>query len=339
LVLILLLLGLGLWFWTHWGARTEVPKTVETDLTQSVSHQVTGAEKATAGVISSEDAAKALVQQESVREGKVWDALFLTPIGFYGKVVDEKGTPIPGANVSLSFDDTLAETKSKQSAFTDDAGLFSASGHGLAIVVQVSKNGYYRLKKSDGVFGYSQAAGRVDAHPDSSNPAIFVLRKMGSSVPLIHLKRFFRISENGDPVEVSLYTGKTVSNGLSDLKVEVWANVEGQKVNSNQPYDWHCRLSVPGGGLSQRAGEFDFEAPSDGYINSDEISMPVSAGAIWRSKATREYFLHLGDDRYARVQIQVIAGGDHFFAIDSFLNPNSGDHNLEFDPAKEVSPQ
>ncbi len=139
----------------------------------------------------------------------------------------------------------------------------------------------------------------------------------------------------GTPVGVDLKTGNVTQAGQGDIEVQAWTNGQGHQVNSNQPYDWRVRIEVPGGGLIQRAAAFDFEAPSDGYAESNEIDMPATAGRQWRSQASGNYFLKLANGTYARLEFRMVAGGDHFFRVASFLNPNPGDRNLEYDPSQQ----
>jgi len=273
-----------------------------------------------------------LVKQEGEREKKLWDLWLATPISFYGKVVDEKNNPVSDANAHISFVDTLGSgsTHTKVNEKTDSTGIFHTSGHGLGVVVMVSKEGYYHLEQSDGNFEYSNAGGQVDPHTDPNNPAVFILRKIGKTEPLIVIRHNYSIGKNGMPVEVNLATGKVAQPGQGNIKVEAWTNDQGHQINSNQPYDWRCRITVPGGGVVQRAGEFDFEAPLDGYAASDEIDMPVNLGQQWRTQASKNYFLMLANGTYARLEFRMIAGGDHFFKITSYLNPQSGYRNLEY---------
>jgi hypothetical protein len=275
-------------------------------------------------------------RQQIAAEKKIWDLAFATPINFYGQVVDEKGTSIPEADVSLSFSNKLSGGGTNESMKTDSDGLFHTSGHGLGITVGISKQGYYQMKQSGGVFGYCQGSGQIDPHPDPANPAVFVLRKMGETVPLIHLEKYIRIKKDGTPIQVDLTTGKLAMTGQANIQVEAWTYDQGHQPNSHTPYDWRCRISVPGGGLVARKGEFDFEAPAGSYTPFEEINMPASAGNQWRSQVTRQYFLKLADGQFARVEFQMIAEGDHFFGIKSYLNPAPGDRNLEFDDKKQI---
>lgn len=261
---------------------------------------------------------------------------FLTPIPFYGKVVDERGTPIPNASVELSFcsNPGPGEGHTKTKCVTDSNGDFSAWGHGLGVTVGVSKDGYYRLPKSDGNFSYVEDAGATDWHAGPWARAIFVLRKRGQAEQLIHFAKAVHMWKDGSPVELDLSTGKVVALGHGDLRVETWTHDEGIQRNSNQHYDWRCRISAPGGGLIPRVGEFDFQAPLDGYSAFDEIDMPASLGSNWRERAAREYFVKLSGGRSARIEFEMVAGTPdyHLFMLNSYLNANPASRNLEYDP-------
>ncbi len=265
---------------------------------------------------------------------------------FYGKVVDEHGTPVPAARVRYSMvnnpnpnsSGTRGETESGQD------GRFVITGRGMSIYVEVSKEGYYRVPKSNDMLGSS---GGFENHgnladtevglPTEDKPALFVLRKIGETVPLVHAgPRSIVVSADGAPTDVDLSTGQVVGLGKGQLRVEVWAKNQGMNPNKGEHYDWRCRLSVSGGGLVQRSGEFEFEAPDAGYLPTVELAQSATANH-WSPNMTRQFFVHLPDDRYARINFQIATNGDHFIVLESFLNPTPGNRNLEFDPQKAVA--
>jgi hypothetical protein len=186
--------------------------------------------------------------------------------------------------------------------------------------------------KSAGAFAYAVGPDSTRREPPTKDdPATFVLHKMGTAEPLIHISsRTYRIPKNGTPVEVNLTSGKVSTEG--HLRVETWT--EDHLQDAQRRYSWRCRVSVPNGGLIERNGQFDFEAPETGYKSSDEILMPQNASK-WQPQAEREYFVRLQDGRYARIRFKMIAQGDHFFRLESYLSP-SGSRNLEFDPNNTV---
>jgi len=278
-------------------------------------------------------------QAEMEREKKVWNLWLATPITFYGKVVDTDGNPVADATASISMVDTAGpgEGHTKLIKKSNVQGLFSASGHGLGLTVQVSKDGYYSIDQSVGDFAYVKGAGQLAVYNDPKAPAVFMLRKMGETEPLIMIHRDIIVPKDGTPTQMDLTTGHTYNVTHGDIMVQAWTHNEGIPPNGNHPYDWKCKITVLRGGLQPRTGgEFDFIAPESGYQPSDEINMPASM-ASWSSSVSRSYFLQLGNGDYTRIDFQMIAGGDHFFAITSYLNPVPGHRNLEFDPAKQIN--
>jgi hypothetical protein len=259
-----------------------------------------------------------------------------TPIVFYGKVVDGKGSPVPNAMVELSCNDISASGTSNFHRTSDSNGLFSISRiRGKLLVVTVTKDGYYASRAGGLAFYY--AGLNVNFKPNSAKPEVFHLRKIGAAEPLIHVQaplgggKSFRMDTSGLPVDISIASGKAVELGHGDLRVECWT----KHFSGNWKYDWRCRITVVGGGLLGYTNEFPFEAPLDGYTPCDEINMPVSLGQDWGNAAQRSYFLHLANGNYGRVHLEIVPSGDHFFEIESYLNP-SGSRNLEFDPNKTL---
>lgn len=256
------------------------------------------------------------------------------PIAFYGKIVDQNGNPVPLASVSYGLLDKFNEPGSVGKTSADGRGNFTIEGvRGAVISVSVNKKGFYHvedLSKGSFAYGYGPDS-TIKPAPTKTAPAVFVLHKMGNAVPLVYNKyRSFLIRKDGSPVTVDLITGKPSDTG--QLKVEAWTKEKDP--NGPRSFDWKCRISTPGGGITERNGEFDFSAPPDGYREFDEIAMSKNAEQ-WSSQVEKEYFLRLADGRFARIRLRMIAGGSHFFNLESYLNPKVGSRNLE--PAPEVS--
>lgn len=142
--------------------------------------------------------------------------------------------------------------------------------------------------------------------------------------------------EEGGSTDLDLSTGQVAGPGKGQLRVEVWAHNQGMNPNKGEHYDWRCRLSVSGGGLVQRSGEFEFEAPDVGYVPAVELAQSAT-GNQWTPSVGKQFFVRLADNRYARINLQIITGGDHFIVLESFINPTPGNRNLEFDPQKAVA--
>src|SRR2546426_516510 len=87
---------------------------------------------------------------------KAW----VTPISFYGKVVDEKGSPVADANVKFVVSDLSAEGTTEHAAKSDAKGLFTFMGKGKGVSVYVSKDGYYTSQTDRIAFEYAAGGGQ-----------------------------------------------------------------------------------------------------------------------------------------------------------------------------------
>lgn len=253
------------------------------------------------------------------------EGVFNTPIEFYGRVVDQNGDPVPNAHVGIGVNDKFNASGSNYSTTSDTDGFFSFKGaRGASMGVSVGKEGYYKIHKvSNQSFAYGMGPdGAHQAPPTKDNPAIFALHKMGRTEPLVRAEQSARIPKDGTPVTVNLMTGRLSPNGNLRVEARTEAPVGGRK------YTWRCRVTVPGGGLADRAGQFEFEAPEDGYEESVEFGMRHDAEQ-WTSDQQRDYFVKLPDGRFARINFRMIAGGNHYCVLESFLNPTPGSRNLE----------
>lgn len=270
---------------------------------------------------------KAEIKQ--AQEAKI-NMAYATPIDVFGKVVDQNGNPIAGAMVEIGIADKPFQTGSKIIETTDQGGLFSLSGvHGIAFSVSASKQGYYSTAKSTGQRNVVAAGNSDLPQPTKEKPVFLVLHKQGDVASLIfHGNRQIDLPSTGRPLKIELATGQ---KDQGQLEVASWLGDTNQR-----PFNWRYQLSVLGGGILERKGEFDFEAPVDGYHTSMEINMPAAAEK-WSSRAKMDYFAKLSDGRYARFSVRFYPGDRNFIVLESYVNPKPGDRNLEFDPAKAVT--
>lgn len=245
------------------------------------------------------------------------------PIEFYGKVVDENTNPVEGATIQFQW--SGRSDKIFTAATESDAdGLFSLHGkHGRGLNVFVSKEGYYSSRRDKTGFLYS--LGPDIYSPEEWNPVIFHLYKKGVGESLINIKQNYHVPRDGTPLGINLTTGKAEMGGSGDLVVRCWTDDQGKP--SSAKYDWHCIVTIPGGGLVLSDKEFAFLAPENGYVSTNEIAMPADR-PDWRNDVDVKFFYELPNGDYGRMIFSMIAGGQHFCMIDSLLNP-TGSRNLE----------
>lgn len=267
--------------------------------------------------------------------------LVLTPITFYGKVVDEAGNPVPFADVEYSFANKVMANGSTAKTQADASGCFKLSGHGIAVGLSVRKEGYYPLgEQSAGNFVYSDVAGPLSVYDDPKKPALFVLKKRGTVEPLLVFERKkFDPTKTNLPVFLDLSTGLVVEiENKSTVKFETQldqAAMQTPSFDGDDPVSWKCTLSVTGGGVKVREGELDFVAPEDGYQASDIIDMPASLGDKWIGGIFRSYFIKLSNGNYARIDVRYSMGPVSVIKVTGYYNP-AGSRNLEFDPKLQL---
>jgi len=278
------------------------------------------------------------------------EGAFSAPIAFYGRVIDQNGDPVAGASVGYSPVDNFISSNTHYTGASDAGGYFSIENiKGIALSVGVEKQGYYPVSdkydkspSSSATFAYGMGPDSYrQSPPTKDKPAIFVLQKKGETVPLVHVSsRQIDVPKTGQPLSIDLATGKTAQGSL---QVASWMgeSIDPRRYNQRR-FDWRYQLSIPGGGLIERKGQFDFEAPSDGYQPAIEINMPANAEK-WASQPTKEYFAKLADGRYARFSINFYPGAlnghpedRNMVVLESYVNPKPGSRNLELDPAKVV---
>jgi hypothetical protein len=258
---------------------------------------------------------------------------FATPIEFYGRVVDQHGDVVPGADVKIAANDkAFGGRPSQYSKTTDETGSFYITGiKGLTLAVEVSKSGYDVIPPADnqvtssGLFEYGLSS--VHARPQSSSdkPIVFTLRKPGIREPLVKIdQQNFRIGRDGTPLLISLDQKHS-----HNVVLRCWTN-DNNLTEGQRKYDWRLQIEVEKGALAPRNDAFDYEAPDAGYAKTDAINMPASLPQNqWHGFAKRSYFIRFDDDIFARVEIEMHAGGDHFVVWSSALNPKAGSRILE----------
>lgn len=305
------------------------------------------ATKPTAPPQSAQAGSSPKVEAERFKEASALvESIFSAPIAFYGRVIDQNGDPVPYANIGYTAADKFNASGTNYTGQADADGNFQITGiQGAGLAVAVRKDGYYFVDETTDQSVLSSAATFAygmgpDSYrrpaPTKDNPAVFVLHKMGKSEPLIHIgTRSYKVSKDGQPLEVKLETGLQVPKEQGDIRFERWAN--DREKNQRGHFDWRVRISSAGGGLVERKGEFDFEAPIDGYQEKFEIEMPASLGDEWDYTANKSFFLKTRDGRFGRLNVMIQAGHNTTpLVVEAFLNPTPGNRNLEFDPAKVV---
>jgi hypothetical protein len=259
-----------------------------------------------------------------------------TPIEFYGKVIDENGTPVSDAAVFFRWTDLSQAGHSTATTKSDSQGLFSLTGaNGKFLSVEVDKPGCYFSKSN--LTGFFYAGENVNFAPDPNNPVLFRLQKKGLPEPLIRtafpsFAKYFQLT-NMIPAEFDLAKGRVVKFGDGDLQVQYELS-DKQAARRGKRFDWKLTVSVRNGGLLESTNEFDFFAPDLGYLPTYELFMSASSD-LWLSEVHKTFFASLPGGMYARISMRLLARNG-IFTYDAFVNP-SGSRNLEYDPLVQAA--
>ena len=261
--------------------------------------------------------------------------LYLTPITFYGRVIDQNGAPVDGAKVEFSANTVPFGDGEKFGTISDSAGNFQVTGkHGRSLFVGVSKVGYYRLPEnkgkpgSSGAFAYGSDLGYGVHSPTKASPVIFVLRKAGPVEPLVARHEIkVPLVPDGTLYPVSLRQSRG-----TDHRIILSCRSEAM-AESGGSFDWSFEITIEDGELADRTDDFAFEAPTSDYRAADSVTMNKSLPPEkWKDRVTKSYFIRFRDGTVARANLDVHAGAKPHVWLDSYFNPKPGSRNLEVGP-------
>jgi hypothetical protein len=285
-------------------------------------------------------------QQESAPNALAFAKAHLTPILFYGKVIDQDGNPVAGAEVEYAGNNIPWGGAARQQMNTDAAGEFRITSKGISLSVNVSKENYRSvLRRSDippaeaagdpsssDSFNYAKLFGPTVHQPDKARPIIFTLYKSGVLEPLIVDKgKDLIMAKDGTPIRVQLQP----ENPKTLIELQCWTDEKSP--NAERHYDWRFKMTIPAGSMVERTNEIAFTAPESGYDQQVfEYSMAKELlGNQWKYEVKKSFFIRFENDTYAIFDVKMKTGGGHFAVVGFRFNPKPGSRNLETAPPKK----
>ncbi len=257
------------------------------------------------------------------------------PISFYGKVVDEHGTPVGGVEIRFIWNDLSRNGTSERRVHSDALGLFSLSGiRGKRLGVELHKEGFYTSSRRNQYdFDYGNPFEPVFHEPDASRPVVFVVRKRGIAEPMVCRYFQFQVSRHGQATRADLLQGKVSPEG--PLEVRRWRSGE---VAQKRDFDWKASLCIDDGGFVETDEEFPFTAPDQGYKKSIEFSMSKSDGKEWLPSWETHCYAKFGQPpTYCFLRVRLYGGSKDVY-VECYVNP-SGSRNLEYDEDRDITKQ
>lgn len=251
------------------------------------------------------------------------------PISFWGKVIDEAGTPIPKALINyriqrarlLGIAGIGPEKGVKSTISTDERGLFRIlNTRGVLLEFEgFEKVGFLLMSNQPRTFAYSRSP-EIHA-PNEHSPQVFVMKSNIARNAVKSIRGKFELPWDGSALRIDLETGKVSQSG--QLMVTAFRSAARGQVRG---FEWRLSIKIDNGELIQEAAkEVAFIAPEHGY--SSEWSSGSTSGAIpWRSGYRGNVYYRV-NGKYGRLNLEIYADsreseiGLHF---ESFLNESGG---------------
>jgi hypothetical protein len=255
------------------------------------------------------------------------------PIDFYGKLEDQFGNPVEGAEIKATIRVINGDRQGADRLTTtsDADGLFQFHGKGQDIGMMPQKQGYV-LSTTETLFKYS----RLEDHPytsDANSPTVVKMRKLQGGERLIHYQTQVNVPLAGTPKAFDLQTGRQVESG-GDIIVSVTSS---PTPDVRQQYDWQVTVRAVDGGLLLSDKDFEqmFQAPDTGY-QPQFVAAYQKGAQSWTTTLNDVFYLTSRSGRcYGKLGIEVLSdvvkNGTIPVILNSYLNPD-GSRNLEINP-------
>jgi hypothetical protein len=212
------------------------------------------------------------------------------PIVFYGRLEDQFGSPVVGAQIAASVRiyNGVQSTVERFSVTSDANGFFQINhGKGENLGLMPHKAGY-ALASTGTLFKYSHLESQPYI-PDQSNPTVIKMWKLQGAESLVSIDQHYKLHYTGEPMNFDLLTGKIVPAG-GDIKVTV--NRPAGDVSARNRQDWSVQVEVVNGGLMDSGGQeaVTYAAPESGYEPSDTLKFSA-AERTWSEMFNRGFFV------------------------------------------------
>jgi hypothetical protein len=274
------------------------------------------------------DKGMAMVEMTALQDNQSQD--------FYGKVVDQYGKPVEGADVMVHID-LIMRNGGTRVTQTDANGFFQFTGiRGESLSITPSKVGYQIDQAHLGLKGLNGP----ETTPNKRE--IYTMWKLKGAEPMIHGKiTSQKIIPDGRPFTIDFVKSQIAqgSNELGDIAVQIQAPLE---VKPRQQFDWSFTMTaIDGGFIEVTNNDYLYEAPENGYQPKyvmTRYATNVLSYATWPLYHTDRtfFFKSRGGQVYGHFHINDLEPnyrnrGTAFLEIEFFANP-AGSRNLESAP-------
>ena len=228
------------------------------------------------------------------------------PIDFYGKLEDQFGKPVVGAEITGStiiYNGTKTGS-TRVTATSDASGLFEIhAGKGESLGVIPKKEGYALATTAVG-FRYSHLDQNYFV-PDPNSPVVMKMWKLQGSEPLLSIGQTFKFRYTDNSVNFDLLTGKIVPSG-GDITMIL--NRSPGVISGRTRQDWGVEIQAVQGGLIESSGDerVTYWAPESGYQPSYSFTMSTNPPNKWHGGWGATFYIKSRNGQmYSKVNVGV----------------------------------
>jgi len=271
------------------------------------------------------------------REREVLSTYNDVPIDFYGKLEDQFGNPVAGAEIKGSIRVISGDRQGTDwlTTTSDPEGLFEFHGRGQDISTMPSKKGY-ALASLNGGGNYSLLAPEQERlHPDPNNPVVVKMWKLQGAEYLLSIDQHYNIHYTTQPISFDLLAGSVVPRG-GDIRLTVKRS-QGL-MSGRSPLDWSLQVEAIEGGLMDTEGQerITYVAPKTGYAPSTNFIFSTNPPYKWFGGFDQMFFVRSRNGQVyskLRFSFNINDDPDGFMSIGvrGIANTNSS-RNWEADP-------
>lgn len=234
------------------------------------------------------------------------------PVNFWGRVVDQDGSPLSKVRVVVSvrqwfvtplldFSARFPETETS----TDASGNFHIlGGHGDSLTIRVLSKEHYEIEPMAlRSFGFNVS---TNITPDPSNPVLFRMWRNDQKEDLVTGAKFPTVIPDGKVHTLNVLTGTVdPTDGIGDLRFWI-KRTEGVKFGVR--HDWSCGIEVVGGGLveEKEPAASMYLAPTNGYSERFQFDRNQSDERWSDSTGVRRFYTRSRSGKvFSRIEIEV----------------------------------
>jgi hypothetical protein len=285
IAVVAVLIALVLWHGKKQSVETPVATSTETNAALTATTTTAPPAQAAANAV----APSKLDKGEQIKEGLA--TLNDVSIAFYGKLEDQFGSPVVGAQIAASIRiyNGVQSTTEQLSVASDANGFFQVKGgKGESLGLWPRKDGY-TLATTGTEFKYSYMYADHFT-PDPNNPTVIKMWKLQGAEPLVGIGKEYRLLFTNAPFFFDLVAGN-VSDSGGDLEIII-TRVPGS-LSKLSPGDWSIRLKPVNGGIMESdyaTSRTTYEAPAEGYQDDYFVQMKQDDPA-WYDNVHKVFFL------------------------------------------------